>query len=69
MLDHTETAVELAPDRRDTLPLRTCDLAADTILKLTKATVDFATERTTPYTTEELQRVRSIALQLGRPGR
>lgn len=69
LLDRTETAVELAPDRNDTLPLRVCDLAADTILNLTGASVSFDTGRTTPYTPEELRQVRAVAAQGGSSGR
>jgi hypothetical protein len=62
LLDRTERAAELTPDDpTDLRPLRTCDLAANAILKITRATVTFPAPRATPYTDTELAEFRRLA--------
>lgn len=62
LLDRTERATEVTPDDpSDQRPLRTCDLAADAILKLTGAKVSFPAPRTTPYTPAEIEEFRRLA--------
>ena len=69
LLERKEQAVELTPDdRSDLRPLRTCDLTANAILKLTRATVAFAAPRATPYTDTELAEFRRLAAEALRKG-
>jgi len=46
-------------------PLRTCDLAANAILRLTGATVPFPAPRDTPYSAAEIEAFRSLAAGAG----
>lgn len=62
LLTRKERATELTPDdRRDLRPLRTCDLAGNAILKLTRAKVAFPAPRATPYSDQELSEFRRVA--------
>jgi hypothetical protein len=67
LLDQTERATELTPDdSSDLRPLRTCDLAANAILRLTRARVAFEAPRAKPYTDAELAEFRRLAVGAAR---
>jgi hypothetical protein len=69
LLDRKERALELTPDDpSDLRPLRTCDLAANAILRLTGAKVGFSAPRDTPYTDTELAEFRRLAAEVLRKG-
>lgn len=64
LLDRTERAVELTPDDpTDLRPLRTCDLAANAVLILTRAKPAFPAPRSTPYDEAEMNEIRRMARQ------
>ena len=66
LLDRKERAMELTPDDpSDLRPLRTCDLAANAILRLTGAKPSFSAPRATPYTDVELTEFRRLAADPG----
>jgi hypothetical protein len=58
LLDQTEKAMDLAPDLRNTLPQRTCDLAAKALVELTGMKVPFAVKRVQPFSADELNQIR-----------
>jgi hypothetical protein len=62
MLDRYEFALSLNPDDPDSY-LRTCDLAVEVIVALTKAEFDFPVKRIERYTGPELSKVKEIAAQ------
>jgi HEAT repeat protein len=69
LLDRKERALELTPDDpSDLRPLRTCDLAANAILRLTGAKAVFPAPRDTPYTDTELAEFRRLAAEAFRKG-
>lgn len=62
LLGRTERAAEVTPDDpSDLRPLRTCDLAANAILKITGGKVPFEAPRTSPYTDSQLAEFRRLA--------
>jgi hypothetical protein len=61
LLDKTRRAEEIMPDDGRNRFLRTCDLAAASILKITKTKPPFPFPRTTQLTAEELAQVKRIA--------
>jgi HEAT repeats len=64
LLDRTERATELTPDDpADLRPLRTCDLAANAILRLTRAKPAFPAPRATPYSDAEINEIRRLAME------
>jgi hypothetical protein len=66
LLTRTERAIELTPDDpSDLRPLRTCDLAANAILRLTGAKLSFPAPRATPYTEKELEDFRRLTTSAG----
>lgn len=64
LLDRNERAVELTPDDpTDLRPLRTCDLAANAVLILTRSKPAFPAPRSTPYLDAEIVEIRRLAQQ------
>jgi hypothetical protein len=61
LLDKTKRAEELMPDDGRNRFLRTCDLAAASIMKITKAKVSFPFPRMSQLTAEELAQVKRLA--------
>lgn len=59
LLDRRERAVTLFPDRD--IYMRTCDLALEAIVELTKAEVSFPVNRPEQYNASELESVKRIA--------
>lgn len=63
LLEKTKRAEDLMPDDGRNRFLRTCDLAADSIIRITKAKVPFPFPRMTQFTAEELAQVKRLAGQ------
>jgi hypothetical protein len=58
LLDRRGHAMDLAPDFKNPLPQRVCDLAAKAVVEISKAKVDFPMERVIPFTDDELAAIR-----------
>lgn len=61
LLEKTKRAEDLMPDDGRNRFLRTCDLAAGSIIRITKAKVTFPFPRLTQFTAEELAQVKRLA--------
>ncbi len=58
LLDRRDHAVDLAPDFKNRLPQRVCDLAARALVEITHAKVGFPVRRVQPFTDDELRAIR-----------
>lgn len=62
LLDRKEEVIQLNPDGENKWPLRTCDLAARAIVRLTKAEVPFKIQRPSQFNDVELKEILRIGM-------
>lgn len=61
-----EVIVYLTPDLKNKRPMRVVDFVIPAVIELTGAKVNFPIKRTDPFTAEEIEQVRRIAMQVGK---
>lgn len=61
-----EVVVYLTPDLKNKRPMRVVDFLIPAVIELTGAQVSFPIKRTEPFTPEEIEQVRRIAMQAGK---
>lgn len=59
-----EVVVYLTPDLKNKRPMRVVDFVIPAVIELTGAQVSFPVKRTDPFTPEEIEQVRRIAIQV-----
>jgi hypothetical protein len=66
LLNRQEIVTFLTPDLKNKRPMRIVDFIVPAIVELTGAKVGFPIKRTDPFTSEEIEQVRRIAIQVGK---
>lgn len=64
LLNRQEIITYLTPDLKNKRPMRVVDFVIPAIVELTGAKVSFPVKRTDPFTSEEIEQVRRIAIQV-----
>lgn len=66
LFNRQEVVVYLTPDLKNKRPMRLVDFVIPVVVELTGAKVSFPVKRTDPFTPEEIEQVRRIAIQSGK---
>lgn len=66
LFNRQEVVVYLTPDLKNKRPMRIVDFVIPAVIELTGAQVSFPVKRTVPFTPEEIEQVRRIAIQTGK---